>query len=122
MQPDRISTEEVIRRIDSGEEIVFVDARRRDAFDSSEEMIGGAIRVPPDDVAGYVSRLPPYRAIVVYCTCASEQSSMNVARELLERGFHEARPLLGGFEEWKRKKGFVVGKPAERLEHGEARA
>ena len=110
MQPDRITVEEVARRIDAGEKLVFVDAREPNHWAESEELIGGATRVPPDEVAHHAGRLPK-NPLVVYCSSPYEASSARVAAELTERGWHEARPLLGGLDAWKHARLPIVAKP-----------
>jgi rhodanese-related sulfurtransferase len=44
----------------------------------------------------------PNRAVVTYCTCPSEATSIRAAGSLKEIGF-EAAALMGGFEAWKAK-------------------
>ena len=68
MEPNRITVAEVVRRIDQGEPLVFVDARSPKSFGESDEGIGGAIRVPPDDVARNVAEVPAYRTVITFCT------------------------------------------------------
>jgi rhodanese-related sulfurtransferase len=43
----------------------------------------------------------PNRAVVTYCTCPSEATSIRAAGSLKEIGFEAA--LMGGFEAWKAK-------------------
>lgn len=122
-QPDRITVEEVARRIGAGEKLVFVDAREPNNWAESEELIGGATRVPPDEVTHHTGRLPK-NPIVVYCDSPGEAASTRVATELAARGWHEARPLMGGLEAWKRARLPLVSKSKGREEprpvHGTA--
>jgi rhodanese-related sulfurtransferase len=111
MQPDRITIHEVMRRINAHEKLVFVDARDAASWANSEELIGGATRVPPTDVAAHTGRLPG-NPLIVYCDSPHQQTSMNVARDLASRGFHEVRVLDGGFDAWKQARGWIVAKPA----------
>lgn len=110
-QPDRITTEEVMRRINRHEKLMFIDARTRQSFERSEEIISHAMRVPPDDVAACSGRIPK-SPLIVYCDSPHEQTSMEVARELRARGFRVLGVLAGGLEAWKAKRGFMVSKPA----------
>ncbi|MBI2392589.1 MAG: hypothetical protein HYV09_23595 [Deltaproteobacteria bacterium] len=119
-QPDRITIDEVMRRINRGEKLVFVDVRDRDAWSESEALIGGATRVPPDEIEKHAARLPK-NPLVVYCSSPNEQTSMQVARELLGRGWREVRPLAGGFDAWQRARGFVAAKPKGGDVHRELR-
>ncbi len=111
-QPDRITVEEVARRIGAGEKLVFVDAREPNHWAKSEELIGGATRVPPDELAHHAGRLPK-NPLVVYCSSPNEAASARVAAELTERGWHEARPLLGGLDAWKKARLPITAKPKE---------
>jgi rhodanese-related sulfurtransferase len=64
----RITVQEVGRRLDRGERVVFLDARNAQAWDSAPTKLPGAIRVPADDVRGHVDELPRNVPIVTYCT------------------------------------------------------
>jgi rhodanese-related sulfurtransferase len=66
--PDRISKEEVKRRLDAGERIVFLDTRSDDAWRKADRQIPGSRRVPPDAVVQHLSEIPRERLIVTYCT------------------------------------------------------
>lgn len=68
MEPERISADEVKRRLDSGEQIVFVDSRADAAWRDAARQIPGSIRMPPDDVETHLDELPRRGLIVPYCT------------------------------------------------------
>jgi rhodanese-related sulfurtransferase len=65
-------------------------------------MIPGAIRLPPDQLQAQGLDLPQDRDIIVYCTCPNEASSVSTALRLRKMGITRVRPLLGGFDAWKR--------------------
>jgi rhodanese-related sulfurtransferase len=69
---DRVSPEEVMRWMDRGASVVFVDSRNPQAWSQSNEKLPGAIRVPADEVAQHLSEIPKggpgERWIVSYCT------------------------------------------------------
>ncbi|MGZ3421971.1 MAG: rhodanese-like domain-containing protein [Polyangiales bacterium] len=111
-RPDRITTEEVMRRLNGGEKLVFVDVRTDEQWSASEEMIGGATRVPPGAIEQYAARLPD-ELLVLYCASPHEATSETAARDLLGRGFRKVRVLQGGIEEWKRSRGYTTAKLAE---------
>lgn len=56
------------RRLDSGETIVFVDARSPEAWEKAELQIPKSIRVPPDSASMPVDDIPKRGLIVPYCT------------------------------------------------------
>jgi rhodanese-related sulfurtransferase len=68
MEPQRISVDELKRRLDSGESIAFIDARAGDAWQRAEVQIPGAIRVPPDEAEAHLNEIPTRRLVVPYCT------------------------------------------------------
>src|SRR5204862_121793 len=46
------------------------------------------------------SFLPPDRDVIFYCTCPNEASAARAAKRLIDRGYAQVRPLLGGLEAW----------------------
>ena len=69
---DRVTAEEVMRRMDHGEAVVFVDTRNPQAWGQSNEKLPKAIRVPAGEVERHLSEIPKSgpaeRWIVTYCT------------------------------------------------------
>ncbi len=68
MEPDRITVDEVRRRIARGERPVMIDARSAASWSEASSQVPGSIRVPPDEVAGHLREIPKGRPIVAYCT------------------------------------------------------
>ncbi len=64
----RITVEELKGRLDKGEKIVILDVRSRGSYDSSDIIIKGAVRIPPDELNERASELPLGKKIVAYCT------------------------------------------------------
>ena len=64
----RITKEEVRRRIDSGEEIVFLDIRNPGPWERAQRKIKGAIRLPLDEIDQRIQSIPKGKPIVTYCT------------------------------------------------------
>jgi rhodanese-related sulfurtransferase len=69
---DRVTAEEVMRRMDRGEAVVFVDTRNPEAWGQSNEKLPGAIRIPAGEVERRLNEIPKSGAgerwIVTYCT------------------------------------------------------
>jgi rhodanese-related sulfurtransferase len=65
-------------------------------------VIRGAIHMDMDQLIGHGSKMPRDRDIVVYCDCPNEVSSARFALSLQKKGFTRVRPLLGGFEAWRK--------------------
>jgi rhodanese-related sulfurtransferase len=68
MEPARISKEDVKRRMDAGDQIVFLDTRSDDAWRKADAQIPGSRRVPPDAVEEHLDEIPHAGLIVTYCT------------------------------------------------------
>jgi rhodanese-related sulfurtransferase len=104
----RQPVDEVRRRLDAGEPILFVDSRRPDAWEDSSEKLPGAVRVLPDVVDENAGQLAKGRPLVVYCTCPNEKSSSKTAQRLEELGFQDVAVLVGGMDAW-----IEAGEPIE---------
>jgi len=69
---DRVTAEEVMRWMDRGEAVVFVDTRNPQAWGESNEKLPGAIRIPAGEVEQHLNEIPKSgpgeRWIVTYCT------------------------------------------------------
>jgi rhodanese-related sulfurtransferase len=107
-----ITASELKSALTSPQPPVVIDVRRPPAFHSAREMIAGALRRDPQQIAAWAPQLPSASKVVVYCVHGHEVSQ-GVARALGERGI-AARYLEGGIEEgWKARDGALYRKPAE---------
>jgi rhodanese-related sulfurtransferase len=95
-----ISVEEARRRVDEGEKLYFVDARRASDWQDADQKLPGALRVSPENAKAHVNDLPGHSTIVIYCECPAEEASREVAE--IFRRFHRKNVyvLEGGFEAW----------------------
>jgi rhodanese-related sulfurtransferase len=67
--PPRIEIDEVKARLDSGQQIIFVDTRNSSAWSRSNKIIPGAIRVRgAQEFAAVVKTLQKDTFIITYCT------------------------------------------------------
>jgi rhodanese-related sulfurtransferase len=64
----RIGIDEVRKRVEAGEDIVFVDTRNPQAWAQSDVMLPKAIRIPADDLDKHLSEIPKDKMIAAYCT------------------------------------------------------
>ena len=62
----RITPEELLAKIDSGEEVWIVDLRH--AIDADGARLPGAIHLPPDELEARHQEIPRDRDVVLYCT------------------------------------------------------
>jgi rhodanese-related sulfurtransferase len=98
--PAPITSEAAKRLWDQGERVVFVDARTAAAWGAATKRLPAAISVPADEIDKYVREIPRDALVVTYCTCPHEESSVQLARSLLDRGFSSVKYLKGGLEGW----------------------
>ena len=64
----RITVDELVNRMKTGEEFTFIDVRNPQAWGESDVKIPGAVRVPADELDLHLSEIPQGRPIVSYCT------------------------------------------------------
>lgn len=67
-EPTRVTVDEVLERLNRGEQFVFVDARNPEAWGKAETKLPGAIRVPSNEVKQHLNEIPQGRTIITYCT------------------------------------------------------
>jgi membrane protein DedA with SNARE-associated domain len=65
---DRITPEELKRKLDSGEEVVVVDLRSSVDFEAEPQTIPGARRIDASDLDGMRSELARAAEVILYCT------------------------------------------------------
>lgn len=99
LDPIPISIDEVRRRQESGEEIVFLDARIPESWRHAHAGIAGALRLPPAEVENNLRWIPRGRCIVAYADAQNDYAAIRAARALVANGW-DARPLQGGFQAW----------------------
>ncbi len=109
-----IAQDELVALMRRDESFVLVDALAPLSFAAAH--LPGAVNVPPSRVDDLAPRRIPNRAtlVVVYCANPGCESSVDVARRLLELGYEDVRHYAGGKDDWAR-----AGFP---LEGGRARA
>ena len=67
-QPTRVTVDEVMERMNRGEEMQFLDTRNPKAWGEADTKLPGAIRVPADEVEQHLTELKHDRTIITYCT------------------------------------------------------
>lgn len=68
MEPERITIDEVKKRMDKGEQIFFIDTRNQHDWDESHVKIPGAIRLHISVLEYHLEQVSHGRTIVPYCT------------------------------------------------------
>ena len=67
--PERITIDQVLAKIERGEPITFLDSRNDHAWEHAEEKIPGALRVRNNsDLRQLLTELPKETFVVTYCT------------------------------------------------------
>jgi rhodanese-related sulfurtransferase len=64
----KITTEELKRRMQAGEDFTLLDVRNPQAWAESDVMAKSAIRVPLEGFEQYLPRIPKNKPIITYCT------------------------------------------------------
>jgi len=99
LRMDRITIEELVGLIESGNAPIILDVRSADTR-GRDGIIPGALAAHPEDIHPLLKEIAPDTEIVVYCACPNEASAAVATRHLKRAGFRKIRPLLGGVEAW----------------------
>lgn len=98
----RMSVNELLHKINSGEDILIVDSRSdvKDSYSISH--IRGAVPVPLADIMEKRWSPPSdlNKEIVFYCTCPNDRTSAAAAMQLISRGYSNVNALKGGYNAW----------------------
>jgi len=107
-----ITAEELKAKLAKNEPVTIIDVRGASGSLDGSKKIKGAVYVklrrlkyrlgfPP------LKDVPRNRAVVTYCACPNDESSVKAAQVLLEAGFKHVRVLKGGWVVWKKANGQV---------------
>jgi rhodanese-related sulfurtransferase len=94
-----ISKEELKSKLGSYE-YTILDVRSDHHWNSSENKIPGAIRLPDDKVDIWAENFHKNTPLVLYCACEGLGTSGRLVRRLMEKGFTHVYALSGGWTEW----------------------
>ncbi|WP_446010659.1 rhodanese-related (seleno)protein [Candidatus Electrothrix sp.] len=94
-----ISKEELRDKLGSYE-YTILDVRAESHWNSSDNKIPGAIRLPGEQVDIWAENFHKNTPLVLYCACEGLGSSGHLARQLMEKGFTHVYVLNGGWNEW----------------------
>ncbi len=94
-------TREVLKRmIDSGTDLVLIDARGHESH--AKEHIPGAISIPSDHIGEHILKeFQKGRTYVTYCSGWKCEASTVAAQKLNKFGFNKVLEFKGGLEDWK---------------------
>ena len=81
----------------SSEDMVIIDVRDQEAFDTGH--IIGAIRLAVSELDVFCNQTEKNKPVMVYCYHGI--SSQSVAQFMVDQGMENVYSLTGGFEVWK---------------------
>ena len=98
----RVPPQELKEMLDRGQEVYIVDLRHPLDYLPDPRTLPGAVLLTPDKLVLQSDDIPRDRDVVLFCTCPSEATAAKMALTIRKLGVYRVRPLLGGFDEWKR--------------------
>jgi rhodanese-related sulfurtransferase len=85
------------------EQVSLYDVRQPLDFLAHPEIISGAIRIAPKEIAERTGTLPRDHNSVIYCTGSDHETSKMVLEKARALNFTRVKLLRGGLEAWKAK-------------------
>jgi rhodanese-related sulfurtransferase len=92
-----VTIDTVKQHIEEGDIPQFVEVRHHQDHDWSLYKARGVVRVDDNELGRHLSEIPHNRAIVLYSTCPEDEASIRAARLLMNEGWDDVHPLVGGF-------------------------
>jgi rhodanese-related sulfurtransferase len=105
----KVKPEELKEMIEKGDpSIVIVDTQPKGVYDLGH--IKGAVNLPWAPNLKSHGNLPKDKTLILYCDCAHEEDSTDVATQLMEKwGYTDIKILEGGWSKWL-KAGYPIEK------------
>ncbi|MDE0556495.1 MAG: rhodanese-like domain-containing protein [Candidatus Poribacteria bacterium] len=91
-----ISVQELKEKLDTDAAVLLIDVREPSEYDLVH--IEGAWLIPLNTLPNQIGNIPAEQEIVVYCHHG--QRSLYAVDYLHENGFHDAKNLAGGIDQW----------------------
>ena len=98
---------EVLYALLKAKQVLLYDVRQPLDFLAHPEIIPGAIRIPPKDIAEQTASFSRDQNSVIYCTGAEDKTSEMVLGKARALNFTRVKLLKGGLAAWK-EKGYPV--------------
>ena len=98
---------EALYELLKGKQVLLYDVRQPLDFLAHPEMIPGATRIAPKDIAEQTASFSRDQKSVIYCTGGDEETSQMVMGKARALHFTEVQLLKGGIGAWK-EKGYPV--------------
>jgi len=93
----KISIQDAKKEVDAGKAVI-VDSRAESAY--KFEHIAGAINLPVGSTEDKLNALPRDKNILIYCSCATEATSMALALQINQKGIANTYAIVGGTNAW----------------------
>ncbi len=103
-----ISPDELRVLLAAKKNVLLLDVRRRNDYDTDGQKIPGAAWLDPERLSQWSTALPLDRQIVVYCARGGTVSN-SIVDQLQAKGI-KACFIEGGIEGWRQAGGTTVGK------------
>jgi sulfur-carrier protein adenylyltransferase/sulfurtransferase len=105
----QVKPEELKKLIENGDQnMVIIDVQPKGAYDMGH--VKGAINFPWAPTLKSNGNLPKDKTLILYCDCAHEEDSTDVATQLKENwGYMNIKLLEGGWSKW-REAGYPMEK------------
>ena len=102
IRTDRVSPETLFAMLGRDEPLYLVDLRHPLDYLPDPRTLPGAVVMTPDRLVEMNDSIPKDRDVVLFCTCPNEETAVHMALTIRKMGVSRVRPLLGGFEGWKK--------------------
>ncbi|WP_321887868.1 DedA family protein/thiosulfate sulfurtransferase GlpE [Paraburkholderia bannensis] len=97
----RITVDDLYRAMANKPPPVVFDIRSEEKRKLDPFIIPGALFADERKLDEILSKYPLEQKLVIYCSCPNEISAAWMAKKLVEAGFTDVVPLLGGLDAWR---------------------
>ena len=100
MVKDLITNKDAERKIETGENVMIIDARTEDIYTEDSDQVQGAIHLTQTAAQETYQYLPKDKEYLIYTTKGEEDTSKKFADFLRDKGY-TAYAIQGGVEDWR---------------------
>ncbi|CAG9247043.1 Rhodanese-related sulfurtransferase [Paraburkholderia unamae] len=97
----RITVDDLYHAMSAKPPPVVFDIRSEEKRKLDPYIIPGALFADERKLEDIVGKYPNDQKLVIYCSCPNEISAAWMAKKLVEAGFTDVVPLLGGLDAWR---------------------
>ena len=96
----KISITELKTKLDAGDDVIILDVRNNDDFDSEQHHIKGAINIPLSELKQRSNELAEYQERTIVTICRTDRMSAKAAQILTGKGFTDVHVAIQGMTDW----------------------